>query len=143
MTPRFKFWLIVCIVAVFMAGGALGFFAERLLVHRGFSARREGPPFPSFDKWACDLNLTPEQRTRIREVFERSDEKMRQLRTRFHADLGTIQAEVRKEIDGILTQEQRAKLQEMIQEHLAKRKKERDRVTEKERYPEKKRDFPK
>ncbi len=143
MTPRFKFWLIISFVAVFLAGGILGFFAERLLVHRGFPPRREGPSFPSFDKWAQDLNLTEDQRTKIREVFKQSDEKMRQLRTRYHSDLGAIQAEVRKEIDAILTPEQRAKLQAMIQEHLAKRKKERDRVPEKERYPERKMDFPK
>ncbi len=143
MTGRFRFWLIVSFLLVFLVGGVIGFFSERLLVHRGFPPRREGPTFPSFDRWAHDLGLSPEQQQKIREIFHRSDEKMRELRTRYHTDLGAIQAEVRKSIDAVLTKEQREKLQAMIQEHLARRKKEREKYPERERYPERKREFPK
>jgi len=86
--------------------------------------------------------LSAEQQEKIREIFRRSDEKMRELRTRFHNDLGAIQAVIRKEIDAVLTEAQREKLQAMIQEHIAKRKKERERAPEKERFPERKRDYP-
>ncbi len=142
MTARFKFWLIISFLLVFVAGGLIGFFGERIIAHRGFPPRREGPAFPSFEKWAHDLNLSAEQQEKIREIFRRSDEKMRELRTRFHDDLGSIQAEIRKEIDAVLTEAQREKLQAMIQEHIARRKKERERAPEKERYPERKRDYP-
>lgn len=140
MNRRYRFWLILSFVLVFIVGGLIGFLAERLFVHRGFQARREGPP-PSFEKWAQDLNLSDDQRKAIKEIFRRSDEKMRELRIRYHNDLGAIREEIRKEIDAVLTPAQRDKLQAMIQEHRKKREKEG--VSPRERFPEKKRDYPK
>ncbi len=65
---------------------------------------------------------------------------MRELRVRYHNDLGAIREEIRREIDNVLTREQRDKLQAMIQEHRQKREKER--APERERYPERKREYP-
>jgi Spy/CpxP family protein refolding chaperone len=140
MTGRFRFWLILSFLLVFIAGGFLGFIGERFFVHRGFQSRREAPQFPSFEKWAQELNLSPEQQKAIKEIFRRGDEKMRELRNRFHSELGEIREEIKKEIDAVLTREQREKLQAMIQEHRQKREK--DRAPERERYPERKRDYP-
>lgn len=140
MNKRYKVWLILSFLLVFIAGGLVGFLSERLFMHRGFQPRREGPP-PSFEKWAQDLNLSEEQQKAIKEIFRRSDEKMRELRIRYHNDLGSIREEIKKEIDAVLTAAQRDKLQAMIQEHRKKREKEG--VSPRERYPEKKRDYPK
>lgn len=140
MTGRFRFWLILSFLLVFIVGGLIGFLSERFVVHRPFQPRREAPPFPSFEKWAQDLNLSEEQQKAIKEIFRRSDEKMRELRVRFHNDLNAIREEIKKEIDNVLTKEQRDKLQAMIQEHRQKREKER--APERERYPERKREYP-
>jgi len=140
MTGRFRFWLILSFLLVFVAGGLVGFLTERFFIHRSFPPRREAPQFPSFEKWAQDLNLSPEQQKAIKEVFRRSDEKMRELRNRFHRELGEVREEIKKEIDAVLTAEQREKLQAMIQEHRQKREKER--APDRERYPERKRDYP-
>lgn len=140
MTGRFRLWLILSFLLIFIVGGFVGFLSERFIIHRSFQTRREAPSFPSFEKWAQDLNLSEEQQKAIKEIFRRSDEKMRELRVRYHNDLGAIREEIRREIDNVLTREQRDKLQAMIQEHRQKREKER--APERERYPERKREYP-
>ncbi|MCX7973032.1 MAG: hypothetical protein N3B16_00825 [Candidatus Aminicenantes bacterium] len=139
MSGRFRFWLILSFILVFVAGGLIGFLSERLFVHRGIQPRREGPP-PSFEKWAKELDLSADQQKAIKEIFRRTDEKMRELRVRYHNDLGAIREEIKKEIDNLLTPTQREKLQAMIQEHRKKR--EREGAPEREKYPERKRDYP-
>ncbi len=75
MTGRFRLWLILSFLLIFIVGGFVGFLSERFIIHRSFQTRREAPSFPSFEKWAQDLNLSEEQQKAIKEIFRRSDEK--------------------------------------------------------------------
>ncbi|MBM3310462.1 MAG: hypothetical protein FJY80_03030 [Candidatus Aminicenantes bacterium] len=112
--PRLFF--ILALVFVFAAGVAAGVFAERLWFAKKPDARPSGrPPVPSHDRWAKELELSSEQQAKIQDIFKANDGRMKNLRTDYYKHLGEIRDELRKEIDAVLTPEQRQKQEAMIQ----------------------------
>jgi len=108
-----KLWIALALVLVFAAGITLGVFGGRWLLARRAPDRR--PDAPSHEQWAKELGLTAEQQAAIREIFKKSDEKIRELRLDFNNHLGEIRDAMRKDIDAVLTPEQRQKMAAMIQ----------------------------
>jgi Spy/CpxP family protein refolding chaperone len=126
MIKKYKLWVVLTLIVVFGLGAAAGVFGERYLMHK----RPRGPvhertPFPLLDPVAKALQLTPEQQDKLREIFKRSDERMKELDAQIHGRLREVRAQLKSEVDSVLTPEQRAKLEDMIQKERAKRQPER------------------
>ena len=121
MLKKYRLWVALTIVAVFGLGAAAGIFGERYLMH-GRDRRPAQPrtPFVLLDPVVKALGLTVEQQGTIREIFKRSDERMKTLDTEIHGRLREIRTELKSEVDAILRPEQRAKLEDMIQKERAK-----------------------
>jgi len=137
-------WVVLTLILVFAAGvigGVLSerwWFAKRPQMRRPAAAQR----YPSRDRWAKDLGLTAEQQEKIREIFKknedrmRNDEKIKELRAESNKRFAEIREELKKEIDAVLTPEQKAKNDAMIQKMMEERRKEsekRDKQTESQR----------
>lgn len=122
MIKKYRIWVALTLLAVFALGAAAGVFGERYLMHRRY--RRPPQPHTPFlllEPVAKALALTAEQQDKLREIFKRSDERMKVLDTEIHARLREIRAQLKSEVDGVLTPEQRTKLEELIQKEMSKR----------------------
>jgi Spy/CpxP family protein refolding chaperone len=131
--PRLFF--ILALVFVFAAGVVAGVFAERLLFAKKPGIRPGGRgPVPSHDRWAKELGLTEEQKAKIQEIFKKNEERMKDLRaeyekfrSEFDKRVAVVREELQKEIDAVLTPEQRKKQEEMIQRARDARRREMER----------------
>lgn len=125
MKNKSRFWMVVTIVVIFVAGAVSGAFLDRLLFagHHD-QGRRDGAP--SIDQMAKDLGLSPDQKAKVQEIFNQSEARFKELRTNVHQCLTQIREEIKNEIDIVLTPEQRQKFEALIQEHDAQRQKEND-----------------
>jgi Spy/CpxP family protein refolding chaperone len=119
MKGRPTLWLVAAVVLVFLAGAVIGVFLDRsVLSHRGGEARRPPSHFPSLEIMARELNLSADQQARIKEIFERNEERFRELRGDIRKHLDDIRNQLKDEIDKVLTPEQVKKLQKMIERHM-------------------------
>ncbi len=128
---RSKLWVILSLVLSFGAGVVAGIFAEKEFLGRRAPAHKRQAP-PSMDSWAKDLGLTAEQQAKIQDIFKQNEGRIKTLRSDFFKHLGEIRAQLKSEIDAVLTPEQRKKQDAMIQKHNEQRRKEygRDRPRE-------------
>lgn len=118
-----RWWIVLSLILVFAAGAAAGIFAEKWFLSKRFEARRAQPDRPpTLDRWAKDLGLTPEQKEKIRVIFQNNEDRMKALRGDFYKHLGEIRAQLKSEIDAVLTPEQKQKLDAIIQKHIAEEK---------------------
>jgi cell division protein ZapA (FtsZ GTPase activity inhibitor) len=121
MIKKYKLWVVLTLVAVFGLGAAAGIFSERYLMHRR-DRRPSQPrtPFVLLEPVVKALNLTADQQDKLRDIFKRSDERMKVLDGEIHGRLREIRTELKSEVDAILTPEQRARLEELIQKERAR-----------------------
>jgi len=121
MIKKYKLGVALTLVVIFALGTAAGVFGERYLMHRR-DRRPAHPstPFLLLEPVAKALKLTADEQDKLREVFRQSDERMKELDTEIHARLREIRAQLKSEVDSILSPEQRVKLEEMIKKELAK-----------------------
>lgn len=108
-----KLWIALALVLVFAAGVTLGVFGGRWLLAKRAPERRSDAP--SHERWMKELGLSAEQQAAIREIFKKNDERIKELRTDFYKHLGEMRDAMRKDIDAVLTPEQRQKMAAMIQ----------------------------
>jgi len=123
MNAKVKFWIIFSLVAVFIIGGAAGYFGERYLVHKrhemGAGGRdRRCPHFPTVEILAKELSLSQVQQDQIREIFKRNEDRLKAFGEEFHKRLGEMRSQLKNEIDAVLTPEQKQKLEAMINEFM-------------------------
>lgn len=119
MFKRYKLWIVLSLVAVFGLGVTAGVFSKRLFVHR--SPRRDSQPrtpFPLLEPVAKALQLTAEQQEKIRDIFKKNDDRMKVFQSEVHARLSEVRALLKGQVDGVLSPEQRQKLEAMIQKHI-------------------------
>lgn len=137
-------WIVLTLVLVFAAGIVGGILSERWLSAKRPQMRRPASAqrYPSRDRWAKDLGLTAEQQEKIREIFKKNDERMRndeqikELRAGSNKRFAEIREQLRREIDAVLTPEQKAKNDAMMQKMMEERRKEnekRDKQNESQR----------
>ena len=121
MLKKYKLWVVLTLLVVFGLGAAAGILGERYIMHRR-DRRPSQPrtPYVLLDPVVKTLGLTAEQQASIRDIFKRSDERMKVLDAEIHARLREMRAELKSEVDAILTPEQRAKLEDMIQKERAR-----------------------
>lgn len=97
--------VVLSLLLAFAAGAAAGIFTDRFLL----SPRGHHRPGPSPDQWEKDLGLSEGQKARIHEIFKNNDGRVNELRSDFFKHVGEIRSEIRKEIDAVLTPEQKVK----------------------------------
>jgi Spy/CpxP family protein refolding chaperone len=134
---RSRLWFVLAVVLIFAAGVAVGVFAGRgVLAKRPAFRRPSGPSgagVPTMSRWFRDLGLTPEQQAKMNEIFKandermRNDEKIKELRAESNKRFAEIREQLKREIDAVLTVEQKSKLDAMIQKNLEERRKDSER----------------
>jgi Spy/CpxP family protein refolding chaperone len=142
MPNKYRFWLVLTLLVAFAAGLLGGIFSERYFFHprEHARARRETQRPPGLEEMAKELGLSLDQKERIRQIFETNDVKFKELRAEMRKRLSDIRAEIKNEIDAVLTPEQKQKLDTIISEHQKKEKDSSDKKrqnSEAERSPEK------
>jgi Spy/CpxP family protein refolding chaperone len=117
--------LVLLLVAII--GGVAGVALDRLVLlpHMfrgpGFGHGHEpgGPPrdreFRA--RFARDLALSPEQQARIDSIMDRQGRELRAVRGQVQPTVDSIIARTRRQIDSVLTPEQRKKAEEIRRKH--------------------------
>jgi Spy/CpxP family protein refolding chaperone len=118
MKTKHKILAALLILVVFGLGVAAGVLGERYFVHKRYRRPMvERTHVPSLDAWSKELQLTPDQQAKIREIFKKNEERMKQYRTEGLAKLGEIRKMLKDELDAVFTPEQKKKMEEMIRRH--------------------------
>jgi Spy/CpxP family protein refolding chaperone len=87
--------------------------------------RRPPPRDREFrNRFARELGLTPEQRTRIDSIMDRQGRELRAVRGQVQPQLDSIISRTRHELDAVLTPEQRQKAAEIRRRHPRPRREE-------------------
>ena len=114
--------LVLLLVAI--AGGLAGVALDRLylmprMAHgpRGHGGPG-GPHNREFrDRFAREVGLTPDQRTRIDSIMDREGREMRAMRGQIQPRLDSIITRTRRSLDSVLTPEQRKKAEAIRKRH--------------------------
>jgi uncharacterized membrane protein len=112
-----KPWLLLLLV--FLAGAAVGVIGTRVVVRHVLKRVMANPDLV----WtrieralAADLKLNPEQRVKVRQVLSETQNQVRDLRIEFQPRFLSIVEKARTELAAALTPEQRARLDQLLQE---------------------------
>jgi Spy/CpxP family protein refolding chaperone len=129
-----RLWIILSLILLFAAGMVAGIFADKWFLGKKGDVRRvQGSRPPTLEIWTKELGLTVEQQTKIREIFKQNevrlqaDERLKSLRGDLDKRYSEIRAQLKAEIDAVLTPAQKQKLEAMIQKHAEERRKENER----------------
>lgn len=113
---RSKTYALMFLLGAFIAGGALGFTADRVMKHgkHGRGGR------PSIDRMAKELKLTPDQRVQFDSITNRRREQMRALWQPLRPQMDSLSKigkaigdSTHEQLKRILNPEQARKLDEM------------------------------
>jgi len=115
----------VTLAILFALGAAVGAVADRVALRRHHSRlikRVLSPPSESerrrhLAKMAKDLDLTPAQTAAVDTIFAARTRQLDGARVRFEAELQTLMAGTRHQIDSLLTPDQRARLEAIRRKH--------------------------
>lgn len=117
-----KIWFALFVLVIFCLGAAAGVVADRYrasstdrpVFGQGRLGRIGGPmrgrpprPAQIAERMGRELNLTPDQRTRLEAVLERNADRLQQFRRRTGAEFDALRKQLDSEISAILTPEQR------------------------------------
>ncbi len=144
MKTKYKILIALTLLVVFGLGAAAGVLGERYFVHKNY--RRPQPErqhAPTLDSWARELGLTPDQQEKIRAIFKKNEERMKQYRTEGLEKLGQIRKMLKDEMDAVYTPEQKKKMEEIIRQHEERRKNEPNRYSANRNDPRDRREQPK
>lgn len=134
MKTKYKILVALTLLVVFGLGVAAGVLGERYVVHKKDRRTMAGRPhLPSPEGWAKALGLTEGQKTQIREIFKKNEERMRAYRTESRARLNEMRKTLWEETNAVLTPEQRKKNEEMFRRMEEQRKKESERNPSRDR----------
>lgn len=143
MRNHYKFWIAFSFLAIFAAGIVGGIVLERHFLdqkpQRTHRSSREGSRDSGnrfFDKMVEELSLTPEQIVQMREIFKKSEERIKQLRGDMDERFRELRVQFVEEIKSILTAEQVRKYDAMIEAYRARRKAEAEKRKEQEKQNE-------
>ncbi|MBC7348639.1 MAG: hypothetical protein H5U05_01545 [Candidatus Aminicenantes bacterium] len=125
MNNKYKLWVTLSLIAVFILGVTVGVIGDKWLLEKKKSAsRQKQEPFPTLEVMAKELQLTPEQEERIREVFKRSEERFQAFRKEVHVRLSELREQLKTEMDEVFTPEQEKKMQELMDRYMRQRRRE-------------------
>ncbi len=123
MTRLFRHWkLIFGLLAIFAVGMATGVIGTVVLLHRVFT--RPEPQAAWVDARLGDLskhlNLTAEQRAKLKPVVDRAGRRFREIGKDAFEDIVRVAEETRTELAKELTPEQRAEFDRLRPQVIAK-----------------------
>jgi Spy/CpxP family protein refolding chaperone len=102
---------------IFVLGFAAGILA--LNVYRGWA--RNGPPHDRFEQLSERLQLTPEQKTKVQQIFGETREQLRALRKESEPRVHEIRSQADAQLQQVLTPEQWQQFQTMRSEMRPRR----------------------
>ncbi|MFA4926504.1 MAG: hypothetical protein WC524_07645 [Candidatus Aminicenantales bacterium] len=124
MKNKYKLWVALSMIVVFGLGIAVGVFGDRAYLKKNRPKSGQRPePFPTVEVMARELQLTPEQKARLKEVFKQSEERFEAFGKEIHSHLQELRGQLKTDIDNVLTPEQQKKMQEMMDRYMEQRKK--------------------
>ena len=120
MNRALQWKLIAAFVLVFVAGGITGAFVGGSYArHHFFELHRpEGIGERMKNELRAELNLTPEQATKISPVIDNVASQLKDIRRDTGQRVHQLMTDAHRQIAADLTQEQRQKLQQLEQRHL-------------------------
>ena len=130
-----KFWIVLSLLIVFAAGFAGGLLFDNNILDkkpRRSDRQRSTVHFPSLELLAKELSLSAEQQEKLKEIFKKNEETLKATRNQVHEQYASIRAQLKKEMLEVLTEEQRAKFDAMIEKYRSERKRE---MEERKRRP--------
>ena len=126
MKNNYKLWIILSLIVVFIAGVICGVLIDKSMLNKRKhdSRRRSSTHFPTLEIMAEELALTTEQQAQIREIFNNNEERFKGLRSDMDKRLSEIRKQLLMDIKSVLTNEQKAKFEAMIDKYRSQRKQE-------------------
>ena len=132
MKNHYKFWIIVSFLVIFAAGTFSGVILEKYILKKDSKRNFRSPNergkdrlhFPTVEEMARDLNLTEEQQSKMQEVFDNSETRLKKMSLEIRENYSSMRVLFIEEIKSVLNEEQIKKLDEMIENYLSKRKEE-------------------
>lgn len=113
-----KWQVRIAATIIFLLGFTAGILA--LNVYRGWP-RGMGSHEDRFEQMARTLNLDPEQRTKVQQIFGDTRDQLRALRAESDAKVSNIRQQADQRMQQVLNQEQWQKFQTMRDEMRARR----------------------
>jgi hypothetical protein len=107
MNGKSRAWALALLVAVFLVGGAAGAGVDRMLV-------------------AAELALSDEQRTQVQTILERSRDQASALWREYRPRYEEMQGQARAEIRGLLSEEQAAAYDALLEKQRRRRERAQD-----------------
>ncbi|MDD8020243.1 MAG: hypothetical protein PHU81_03520 [Acidobacteriota bacterium] len=124
MKDKYKFWVALSMIVVFGLGITVGIVGDRAYLKKNRPKSGQRPePFPTVEVMARELQLTPEQKARMKEVFRQSEERFQAFGKEIHSHLRALREQLKTDIDSVLTPEQQKKMQEMMDRYMQERRK--------------------
>ncbi|MBN2245111.1 MAG: hypothetical protein JW755_04630 [Candidatus Aminicenantes bacterium] len=132
MKNHYKFWIILSFLLVFTAGVFSGILLDKYALNkdskdfreRSDDHRKRPGPFPMVDELSQILDLSAEQKENLKNIFDNNEERLKAMGKEYHERFSTLRTQFLNEIKSILDEDQIAKFDAMIEEHIAKIKKE-------------------
>ncbi len=129
MKNHYKSWIIFSFVIVFSAGIFGGILLEKHIIDKrprkiSTSKKRNSAHFPTLAIMTEELDLSLEQQEQIRKVFNNNEERLKELRSQINKRFSSMRFQLLSEIKNFLNEEQRIKLEAMIEKYISQRKKE-------------------
>jgi len=123
--PSGRLLAVFVLLLVAVAGGLAGVaFDRRVLLPRKFEGHRfehgpgpHGPRGEFRNRFARELGLSPDQQTRIDSIMEHQGRELRAIRHQVQPQLDSIVSRTRRQVDLVLTPEQRKKAEEIRRRH--------------------------
>ena len=117
---------------VFTAGVFSGILLDKYALNkdnkefqdRSDDRRRRPGPLPMVDDLSRILDLSTEQKEKLQDIFDNNEERLKAMGKEYHERFSSLRTQFLDEIKSILDEDQIAKFDAMIEEHIAKMKKE-------------------
>ena len=118
MNKSLRWKLIVAFVLIFLAGAACGFFGA-IHMHQAFFARMAPGSMAQHvkERMRAELKLTPDQMLKISPIIDRAASQLTMAREQTMRSVHEIFSQTHREMQPLLTPEQRVKLEEMEKRH--------------------------
>lgn len=119
-----KWKVRVAAAVIFLLGFAAGILT--LNVYRAWAQRNAPTRVGKFEQMAKDLQLSPEQKTKVQQIFNDTREQLRGLRKESEPKVAEIRKQADERIQQTLSPDQWQKFQQLRKETWSQRRRERD-----------------
>ena len=127
MNKGARLWIVLSIIAVFIAGLGGGILLDRTLLHKESkrsTRSKSSVRFPTLEIMAEELGLSQEQQDGIRQIFRDSEEELKAYNKQIQGRFREMRHNLQQKIKNLLDDEQIKKYEAMIENYREARKKE-------------------